>query len=420
MGIRGIKQIKYREAGHMKGRTEAGEMTNHDVIRQVLREHSGRENLLGITAISRCAKDMGYTIKRTAIVDFMAKMNVKPYETEEECDELLRSCSLDLREVYFCKTNTDGRRTRGYWMMEMLSDSEWMYLIDSVIYSKMFTKKEADNLAKRITLLAGKRVSDLTKYRYRMEKQPYFVGDEDIDEKIGHVESQVLKRVHLIREAINLKKKVKFNLCVYDYGDQKVRLVPYGKNGKVLPETPEKYKEDVHRVVSPYEVIFSNGRYYMLGADLETERNENFKYKLYRIDLMDDLTINRAVAITKEEAGIQDELKNLYEFRLENPYLFAGKVEKVRIRVNADQFTQIVDWFADDFKVIRIIEKESDGFTIENVAYYDIDVKVNLNSFTFWVLQYSGCVEVVERNGDNSFRKHVKKTLEKVMEKYED
>ena len=207
---------------------------------------------------------------------------------------------------------------------------------------------------------------------------------------------------------------------MYDYGDQKVRLVPYGKNGKVLPETPEKYREDVHRVVSPYEVIFSNGRYYMLGADLETERNENLKYKLYRIDLMDDLTINRAVAITKEEAGIQDELKNLYEFRLENPYLFAGKVEKVRIRVNADQFTQIVDWFADDFKVIRIIEKESDGFTIENVAYYDIDVKVNLNSFTFWVLQYSGCVEVVERNGDNSFRKHVKKTLEKVMEKYEE
>ena len=66
---------------------------------------------------------------------------------------------------------------------------------------------------------------------------------------------------------------MKFNLCVYDYENQKIRLVPYGRHGKVLPETPEKYKEDVHRICSPFDIIFSNGRYYMLGADLETERH---------------------------------------------------------------------------------------------------------------------------------------------------
>lgn len=404
----------------MKRGTEPGKMTNYDIIRQILREYSSRENLLGVTEISRYAQDKGYTIGKTAIEGFMTTMQVKPYETEEECDELLQNCSSDLREIYFCKTSPEGRRTRGYWMLEILSDSEWMYLIDSVIYSKILTKKEADNLAKRITLLAGKKVSDLIKYRYRMENQPYFVGDDDIDEKVAHIESRVLKQVRLIREAINLKKKVKFNLCVYDYGDQKVRLVPYGKRGKVLPETPEKYKEDVHRVVSPFEVVFSNGRYYMLGADLETERNEKLKYKLYRIDLMDDLSINRAVAITKEDAGIQDELVNLYKYRLENPYMFTGDVEKVRIRVDADQFTQIVDWFADDFEVVRSIEKEGYGFAIENVAYYDIDVKVNLSSFKFWLLQYSGIVEVVGRKDDDTYRKHIKDTLKKVLEKYEE
>ena len=404
----------------MKRRTEAGEMTNPDIIRQIMREHSSRENPLGITAISRYAKDMGYNIKRTAIEGFMTKMNVKPYETEEECDELLQGCSSDLCEVYFCKTSSEGRRTRGYWVMETLSDTEWMYMVDAIIYSKIFTKKEANNFAKRVTLLAGKKVSDLMKYRYRMENQPYFVGDEDIDETVGHIESRVLKQVRLIREAINLKKKVKFNLCVYDYGDQKVRLVPYGKHGKVLPETPERYKEDVHRVVSPFEVIFSNGRYYMLGADLDTERNPDLKYKLYRIDLMDDITINRAVAITKEEAGIQDELVNLFKYRIEHPYMFTGKVEKVRIRVDADQFTQIVDWFADDFEVIHSIAKDSDDFDTEDAAFYDIDVKVNLSSFKFWVLQYSGCVEVLGRNGDESYRNSIRNTLKSALEKYEE
>lgn len=404
----------------MKRRTESGEMANSDVIRQIMREHSSRENPLGITAISRYANDMGYSIGRNAIEGFMTKMNVKPYETEEECDELLQGCSSDLREIYFCKTSSEGRRTRGYWVMEALSDSEWMFIVDSIIYSKILTKKESENFAKRVTLLAGKKVSDLMKYRYRMENQPYFVGDEDIDETVGHIESRVLKQVKLIREAIKLKKKVKFNLCVYDYGGQNVRLVPYGKHGKVLPETPDRYREDVHRVVSPFEVIYSNGRYYMLGADLDTERNPELKYKLYRIDLMDDLTINRKDAITKEEAGIQDELMNLYKYILENPYMFTGKVERVRIRVDADQLTQIVDWFSDDFEVIRSIKKESDDFDTEDAAFYDIDVKVNLNSFRFFVLQYSGCIEVLERKGDDSYRNSIKDTLKIVLKKYEE
>lgn len=404
----------------MKRRTESGEMANPDVIRQIMREHSSRENPLGITAISRYANDMGYSIGRNAIEGFMTKMNVKPYETEEECDELLQGCSSDLREIYFCKTSSEGRRTRGYWVMEALSDSEWMFIVDSIIYSKILTKRESENFAKRVTLLAGKKVSDLMKYRYRMEDQPYFVGDEDIDETVGHIESRVLKQVKLIREAIKLKKKVKFNLCVYDYGDQNVRIVPYGKHGKVLPETPDRYREDVHRVVSPFEVVYSNGRYYMLGADLDTERNPELKYKLYRIDLMEDLTINRKDAITKEEAGIQDELMNLYKYRLENPYMFTGKVEKVRIRVDADQLTPIVDWFSDDFEVIRSIEKESDDFDTEDAAFYDIDVKVNLNSFRFFVLQYSGCIEVLERKGDNSYRNSIKDTLKIALKKYEE
>lgn len=44
----------------------------------------------------------------------------------------------------------------------------------------------------------------------------------------------------------------------------------------------------------------------MLGADLETERRTDLKYKLYRIDLMTDVTINRAKAITKEEVGLSE------------------------------------------------------------------------------------------------------------------
>lgn len=397
-----------------RAETGFGEHYVDDIIRDILREDASREKPIGQSDIIKLLDERGITRTRTVIKGFADRMGAREYVTEEECDEIIKECRIDEREIIFIKKGEEGR-TIGYWMMETISDSEWMFLMDSVLYSKILTKKEADNLAKRITFLAGKSFSELTQYRHRMDNQPYIVGDEDIDEKVGHIDSRVLNYVHFIREAIKDEKKVKFNLCVYDYCNQKVRLVPYGKHGKVLPETPARYKEDVHRIVSPFEVIFSNGRYYMLGADLETERSADLKYKLYRIDLMDDLSLApRTTAITKKKAGIEEELANLYKYRMENPFMFAGRVERVRIRVDADQFTQIVDWFSDDFRVV--------GFDADEDSYYDIEVRVNLNSFTFWVLQYSGCVEVLDtgKKGDNSYRNHIKETLRKALEKYEE
>ncbi|WP_456074709.1 hypothetical protein [Holdemanella biformis] len=127
---------------------------------------------------------------------------------------------------------------------------------------------------------------------------------------------------------------------------------------------------------------------------------------------MTDVTINRAKAITKEEVGLS-ELNDLFEYRMENPYMFTGKVETVIIRIDADQFTQVVDWFSDRFKVVGYDAGESK---------YDIELKVNLNSFTFWVLQYSGCVEVLDigKKGETSYRNRIKETLEKALEKYEE
>lgn len=387
-----------------------GERSTDDIVRDILREYSNRENPISAKNIEGIAKRKGVEIGRNAVKGFANRIGARSYETEEECDAIIEECQEIEREIVFEKKGPSGR-TIGYWMMETISESEWMFLLDSVLNSKILTNKGAKNLAKRITFLAGKSFSELTKYRHRMENQPYFVGDDEI--KAGcYIESRVLKQVHLIREAIKQGKKVKFLLNIYDYANQRVRLVPYGKNGKVLPEIPEKYQEDVHRICSPFDVIFSNGRYYMLGADLETERRTDLAYKLYRVDLMTDVTINRAKAISKEEAGIS-ELDDLYKYRIENPYMFTGEKKKVKIRVDADQFTQIVDWFSDQFKVV--------GHDADESKYYDMEMEVNLESFKFWLLQYSGCVKLLDRGtaSDKIYRNKIKEMLKSALEKYE-
>lgn len=45
----------------------------------------------------------------------------------------------------------------------------------------------------------------------------------------------------------------------------------------------------------------------------------------------------------------------------------------------------------------------------------------NLNSFTFWILQYPGCVEVLEtgKKEDESYRSYIKETLRRTLKKYE-
>lgn len=379
----------------MKREKEGGK-NKYDLIRSILREYASREYPIGRKEIEDRARQMGCAIGRNAIENFMTEMRVKPYETEEECDEYLKAWPANQREIILCKTSKEGRRTRGYWMLESISDSEWMYLMDSVLYSKILTKKEADNFAKRIALLAGRNFSELARYRYKMMGQLFFYGDSNIDERNEHIESRVLSQVHLIRRAVASGKKVKFNLNIYKYENQKVKLVPYGKFGTIC---------------SPYDVVFSNGRYYMLGADLETERRGDLKYKIYRIDLMTELSITRAVATTKKSAGV-DEMNDLYKFRTENPYMFTGIVKPVRMRIDSEQFTQVIDWFGDNFTVI--------GYDANEGKYYDIEVKVNTNSFIYWVLQYSGCVYVLDEDhdGQGEFRKQVIETLGNTLKKY--
>ena len=381
----------------MKREKNPGEKNKYDVIRYILRDYASRENPITRKKIEDTAKKMGCNIGRNAIENFMNELLVKDYETEEECDQYLEAWKAEEKEIIFCKKSKEGRRTKGYWMLESISDSEWMYLLDSVLYSKIMTKKEADNFVKRISLMVGKDFSKLTGYRYKMKGQPFLYGNENT-ENIGHIESQVLKQVYLIRKAIFKGEKVKFTLNVYKYVNNEVKLVPCGKTD---------------RICSPLEVIYSNGRYYMLGSDSKTEKSKVLKYKLYRIDLMTDLSVTEATAITKEKAGIEQEVEDLFRYRIENPYLFTGKTETVRLRIDSDQFTQIVDWFGDNFTVI--------GYDADGDKYYNIKVRVNTGGFLYWVLQYSGCVRVLDRNKKegNSFKNRVVENLKNILSKYQ-
>ena len=93
--------------------------------------------------------------------------------------------------------------------------------------------------------------------------------------------------------------------------------------------------------------------------------------------------------------------------------MFLGEKRNVRFKIERDHFTQVVDWFGDDFTVIPPKKGEK-----TDEAYLTIQVRVSTNSFIYWILQYGGCTEVIERDGDGSFRETVKLRLNEILQKY--
>lgn len=99
---------------------EFGERSNDDIIREILREYASREDPIGKKEIIKHVIEMGYVdeenepkIKRDAIDGFAYRMGARVYETEEECDEIIRECQVTEREIIFIKKGQEGQSDTG-------------------------------------------------------------------------------------------------------------------------------------------------------------------------------------------------------------------------------------------------------------------------------------------------------------------
>ena len=193
---------------------------------------------------------------------------------------------------------------------------------------------------------------------------------------------------------------------------QQLRVLYLGKKGpiqevmKSMKDLPKEERPAFGQLVNEVKTLFANAieerRAVLEVAEMEKRIAEE------KIDI--------TLSGQKPNLGnahplmiVQQEMEDLFRYRIENPYLFTGKTETVRLRVNSEQFTQIVDWFGDNFSVI--------GHDVNEDKYYDIEVRVNTGGFLYWVLQYSGCVQVLDRD-ENSFKNRVVENLKNILSKY--
>lgn len=257
----------------------------------------------------------------------------------------------------------------GYYMYEReFDDAELRLLIDSILFSKTIS----DTAAKRL-----------------IEKLKSF-GNIYFDTKVSHVKStpilnrtenkSVLYNVSAINEAIDQKKKITF------------RYNRYGTDFKM-------HDQGKQYIMNPYQMVASNGRYYLLG---NVDKYDDVTY--FRIDKMSKVEIMEdKIKPQKEVKGIDEHL-DLPKHMAEHIYMLYGESVTAKIKTSTGMMEVLVDWFGKEF---RIIEEKEDEILIS--------VKCNERALFYWALQYGPMVEVV---GPESLRTKLVEAIAEMAEKY--
>ncbi len=260
---------------------------------------------------------------------------------------------------------------KGYRLLERnFDDAELRILIDSVLFSKSISTRQAKTLIEKIRRISSNffnakvtHVSNLPELHRTINKQAMYSLDT-------------------INDAISEKRKISF---IYN---------EIGTDFKLHP------KRDIPYIVNPYQIVANNGRFYLIG---NYDKYDNVGH--YRIDKMTDVKmLDEKVKPMKKIPELAGGL-NLPKHMAEHIYMFGGPSVAVYLKTTADMMTELVDWFGTDFTITK---QKGDEITVR--------LTCNENAMHYWALQYGAYVEVMK---PESLRNRLREDVEAMYRKYQ-
>ena len=219
-------------------------------------------------------------------------------------------------------------------------NAELRMLIDSVLFSRTLSGKQAKRLVEKLTGLGNKYFRAKVKHVCHLPKL------------IHSDNKQVLLNLDVLTDAIEQGRKVRFT-----YNS-------YGKDFNLHPRREEPY------IVNPYQMVVNQGRYYLLCSYDTSNRLSH-----YRLDYMTKLEM------LDKKVKPMDQMEDfvpgysLPKHMEEHIYMFSGSSVQVKMRVR-------------EVKGFRIVKEDADGLIV-SVACNELAMK-------YWALQYGEYVEVLE------------------------
>ncbi len=237
-----------------------------------------------------------------------------------------------------------------FYIERDFDNSELKFLIDGIIFSKLLSSRQKKHLIKKLENLSNKY------FKSSLSKVSMSDNDKTKNEDL-------FLNIEIIAEAIDKGKKIQFNYLTYDMNKNLV----YREN---------KNKEPKQYVVSPHQMVASNGRYYLLCS--------YDKYEDEISNLRVDRIINAKILDEKKDKNKAFNNFNAPKHMIEHIYMMSGESEMVTFEFDKKTLINVIDWFGYD-----IIIKKS-----PNKDKYIATAKVNANAMRFWALQYGENVTV--------------------------
>lgn len=270
----------------------------------------------------------------------------------------------------------DSERHTDYYYNNSISDVELKFLIDSVMYSKIFNTPNAQNLAKRLQDLSGKQLVDITSY-----------ANDSFGKQRYTLSTNVLDNIKAILQSIKDNKWISFKWNVYGVENGKVSLI----------------NKDTRRA-KPIKIILNDGRYYLFARHINSE-----KVYTYSVDLMTNINL-----VDVEDDDISTEVieKNFRraKYILQHPFMMGGKTQKYTLKVSKEYFSRLVDTFAYEIEIDKSTETNK---TVE------VKVTASRDGILQWLLQHNYMATLVkEKNSDKELEKMLSDAVNKLYNDY--
>ena len=152
-------------------------------------------------------------------------------------------------------------------------------------------------------------------------------------------------------------------------------------------------------IVSPYQMVANQGRYYLLG---NYDKYSNISH--YRLDCMTKVKMLEDKAKPKKQVEDFAQGYSLPKHMAEHIYMFSGPSVQVKMRVWDQMMSQLIDWFGKDF---RIVQEDADELIVS--------VSCNEKAMKYWALQYGKYAEILE---PKSLRDEIRKVVRDMGKKY--
>lgn len=325
---------------------------------------TGNKKMLNmlILEILRMYTDEQHSLTQQDIIKLLDKNYGMP------CDRR----SVKANVLSLCEMGYDIDMNNGYRLLSReFDDSELRILIDSVLFSKSISTKQAKDLITKIQGMAS---------NYFNAKVSHVCNLPELHRTIN---KQAMYGLDTLNDAIAAKHQVSFM-----YND-------VGTDYKLHPRWNMRY------VVNPYQIVACNGRFYLIG---NYDKYDNVSH--FRIDKMTDVEeLESKAKPMKKVEGLEYGL-NLPKHMAEHVYMFSGPTVNVKMETTRDVFSDITDWFGTD---VKIVEEDEDRLVLR--------VSCNENAMRYWALQYGPSVEILE---PETLRNRIISDIQDMQKRYSD